>query len=224
MARTREPQYDVVLQTMDSSGATPLGLMSNQVWQDDPRRLTFTLARYKFVAKMLSGFSHVLEIGCADAFASRIVLQEVGRLTAIDFDPIFVADVQSRLDARWPIEAQVHDMVQGPFSGEFDGVYALDVLEHVAPQDEDRFLRNANASLTPGAAAIYGMPSLESQAYASAASKAGHVNCKTGVQLKATLSRHFRNVFIFSMNDEVVHTGYYPMAHYLLGLCTGPEQ
>jgi 2-polyprenyl-3-methyl-5-hydroxy-6-metoxy-1,4-benzoquinol methylase len=224
MSRTRERQYDVLLDTRNNNGATPLGLMANQVWHDDPRRLAFTLARYKFVSKMLSGCARVLEIGCADAFASRIVLQEVGSLTAVDFDPIFIADVQSRLDPRWPIDAHIHDMVQAPFAGEFDGIYALDVLEHISPEDEDRFLRNANASLIPTAAAIYGMPSLESQAHASAASKAGHVNCKTGGQLKATLSRHFKNVFIFSMNDEVVHTGYHPMAHYLLGLCTGPEQ
>jgi hypothetical protein len=25
-------------------------------------------------------------------------------------------------------------------------------------------------------------------------------------------------VFVFSMNDEVVHTGFYPMAHYLLAV------
>ena len=30
-------------------------------------------------------------------------------------------------------------------------------------------------------------------------------------------------VFIFSMNDEVVHTGFTKMAHYLLGLCCSPK-
>ena len=30
-------------------------------------------------------------------------------------------------------------------------------------------------------------------------------------------------VFMFSMNDEVVHTGYHKMAHYLFGLCTGKK-
>ena len=35
------------------------------------------------------------------------------------------------------------------------------------------------------------------------------------------MQQFFHNVFIFSMNDEVVHTGYAPMAHYLLALgCT----
>ena len=33
------------------------------------------------------------------------------------------------------------------------------------------------------------------------------------------MQRHFHNVFLFSMNDEVVHTGFSPMAHYLLALC-----
>ena len=37
--------------------------------------------------------------------------------------------------------------------------------------------------------------------------------------LKSLLSKYFHNVFIFSMNDEVVHTGFYPMAHYLFALC-----
>lgn len=33
---------------------------------------------------------------------------------------------------------------------------------------------------------------------------------------KNTMQRYFHNVFMFSMNDEVVHTGFHPMAHYLL--------
>ena len=94
MSRTREPQYERCLEVSERSGRTRLGLMSNQVWHDDPRRLAFVLSRYKFVSKMLSGMNRVLEIGCADAFATRIVLQEVGSITAVDFDPVFVEDVK----------------------------------------------------------------------------------------------------------------------------------
>jgi hypothetical protein len=35
------------------------------------------------------------------------------------------------------------------------------------------------------------------------------------------MQRHFADVFIFSMNDEVVHTGFYALAHYLFALCVG---
>src|SRR4051794_1810448 len=89
-AHTREPQYQRTLDIAREKGLTSLGLMTNQVWEDDPRRLLFTLSRYKFVAKMLSGRQHVLEVGCADAFGTRVVQQEVKRLTATDFDQVFI--------------------------------------------------------------------------------------------------------------------------------------
>ena len=59
---------------------------------------------------------------------------------------------------------------------------------------------------------------------ASPPSKAGHVNCKDGLGFRALMQRFFHNVFLFSMNDEVVHTGFYPMAHYLFALCCGPRR
>lgn len=220
---TREPQYNNCLDIDRTIGRAALGLMTNQVWHDDPRRLTFVLARYKFVAKMLSGSQRVLEVGCADAFGTRIVQQEVGAVTVTDFDPIFIADVRARMTARWPVEACVHDLLAGPFPGRFDGVYAIDVLEHIPAKQEDIFIRNMTAPLTAEGVCIIGSPSIQSQAYASPPSKAGHVNCKSGPELKATMQRFFNNVFIFSMNDEVVHTGLHPMAHYLWALCCGPK-
>jgi 2-polyprenyl-3-methyl-5-hydroxy-6-metoxy-1,4-benzoquinol methylase len=102
--------------------------------------------------------------------------------------------------------------------GKYDAVYALDVLEHIEPTREHEFLRNMVTALTDHGVAIIGMPSLESQGHASPQSKAGHVNCKSGEQLKRTLERHFHNIFIFSMNDEVIHTGFFPMAQYLLAV------
>jgi predicted SAM-dependent methyltransferase len=114
-------------------------------------------------------------------------------------------------------------MLQGPVPGEFDGMYALDVLEHIVPENENKFLRNMAASLIPHGAMIIGMPSLESQDYASPMSKDGHVNCKSMPDLKKTMQRYFHSVFMFSMNDEVVHTGYHRMAHYLFALCCGKK-
>src|SRR6267154_1587160 len=123
--RTREPQYQLVLDYFKDHGLEQLGLMASQSWYDDPKRLVFTLARYKFVAKMLAGREHVLEIGCADAFGTRIVLQEVKRLTAVDFDPIFVADATQRMNKRWSFECRTHDMLSAPVAGTFDAAYAL---------------------------------------------------------------------------------------------------
>jgi len=99
----------------------------------------------------------------------------------------------------------------------------MDVIEHIEARHERTFVGNLARSLTPAGVLIVGMPSLESQAWASPASKEGHVNCMSHGPFRALLADHFHNVFLFSMNDEVVHTGFYPMAHYLIGLCVGPK-
>jgi len=219
--KTYEDQYEIVFQVEEKFGRSKFGLMSNESWNQDPKRLVFTLSRYKFVAKMISGSESVLEVGCADAFGTRIVQQEVNNLTAIDIDPIFINDSNDRMSKHWPFDCYVHDMLAGPTTKKFDAAYSLDVLEHISSSNEDLFLSNIVASLNKNGVLLIGMPSLESQAYASPQSKIGHVNCKSGPDLKNLLKKYFYNVFLFSMNDEVVHTGFSPMANYLLCVCAG---
>lgn len=220
---TKEPQYQICVDLAEKDGAAQLGLMTNQVWQYDPKRLTFVLSRYKFVSKMLAGTKRVVEIGCADAFGTRIVAAEVGKLTALDFDPIFIEDAARRQNPKWKFECIVHDILDGPPPGTFDAAFSLDVLEHIHAENEDKFVKNIVASLTRHGVLIVGSPSINSLGYASPPSRRGHVNCKDHKQLKALFSKYFNNVFIFSMNDEVVHTGFYPMAHYLIAVCCSPK-
>jgi len=220
---TRESQYSRCLELKETIGLATLGLMANQVWYDDPRRLTFLLARYKFVAKMLSGRRNVGEVGCGDAFGTRIALQEVGNITVYDFDPLFIDDVRSRQDERWPLQALVHNIVQDPLPQLHDGLFSLDVLDHIDSEDEDKYVLNLRDSLANDGVLIIGTPSIELQAHASTPSKAGRINCKSGPELKALLGHYFENVFLFSMTDEVVHTGFYPMAHYLFAICTSAK-
>src|SRR6478735_7319936 len=151
---TKEPQYSLLFDVKEKHGIARLGLMVNESWNQDPKRTLFTLARYKFVARMLSGRRHVLEVGCADAFGTRIVQQAVGKVTATDFDPEFIADVKERMHPLWPMEAFVHDMLSGPAPGQFDAAYALDVLEHIPANREDDFLRNVLGSLSETGVAI----------------------------------------------------------------------
>jgi hypothetical protein len=217
---TKEPQYQRLLEVQQEVGISSLGLMTNQVWHEDPRRLTFILARYKFVAKMLSGSGTVAEVGCGDAFGTRIVQQEVDSVTVYDFDSVFIQDIRRRQSAKWALEAEVHDILERPLPRRFDAVYSLDVIEHIPAEREDTFIHHLWASLADHGVLVIGSPSLESQSYASPQSKTGHVNCKSGRTLKLLLERYFHRVFLFSMNDEVVHTGFYPMAHYLFALCS----
>lgn len=222
--KTKDPVNMPVLQIRDKIGFARLGLHANKQWHEDPKHLVFSMARYKFVAKMLSGRKNVLEIGCGDGFCSRIVRQEVGRLVAVDTDPLFIRDLDERADPTWPMEARVHDLLDGPVSERFDAAFALDVLEHIPESEEERFLANACKSLRTSGTLIIGIPSRESQAYSKPAETTGHINCKSGPELRSLLEKFFDNVFSFSMNDEIVHTGHYKMAHYLICVCCGMRE
>lgn len=217
--KTREPQYQRCIELRDNIGLNSLGLGVNQLWEDDPRHLVFLLSRYKFVSKMYSGMDKVLEIGCGDAFGTRLLLQEVNNVVAIDFDPVFINDIEDRKREDWKLTTLVHDILTGPVEGEFDGAFSLDVLEHIQHENEDTFVNNVCRSIHENGVLIIGTPSLESQEHASALSKAGHINCKDHNELRILMKKFFYNVFILSMNDEVVHTGFYPMAHYLFAVC-----
>jgi len=220
--KKRERQYER-LETTSESKIYKLGSMINDGFHHDPRRIAFTASRYKFVSKMLSGVDDVLEVGCGDGFMSRIVLQEVKHLDLTDFDESFVIEAQTLCSNEKRVEVFHHDPVREPFSKAYNAIYALDVLEHVPPNYEAIFMENLALSLQKDGICIIGMPSIESQLYASEISKAGHVNCKNGETLRAFMNLWFESTFIFSMNDEVVHTGFFPMSQYLIAVSTHPR-
>lgn len=220
--KTQEDQYNKLIEYENNYGLESLGLMSSQCWIDDPRRFVFMLSRYKFVSKLLSGSKNVLEVGCGDAFASRIVKQEVKKLTVSDFDKVFIDEINKRkIKTKWKLNTICNDFVKNSLNGiNFDAIYSLDVLEHIKQSNEKKFITNIVSSLSKNGVLVIGMPSIESQLYASEISKQGHVNCKTSPDLKKLMLNYFNTVFMFSMNDEVVHTGFHKMAHYIFAVCS----
>lgn len=174
-------------------------------WQmaNDARHLGFTLARYKFVAKMFAGYRAVVEIGCGNGFGGQVVRQAVGRLDGLDLP-------------RWDIGSPL--FLNG-FTMQYDGAFCLDVIEHVAPAAERQALLNLSRCAP---VCIIGTPSLESQQYASPESARLHVNCFTGERLREACRANWRHVFMFGQNDEVLHTGHFGMSHYLFALCVDP--
>ncbi len=119
--------------------------MLNNAWQADPKRLAFTFARYKHVARILDGHDQVVEVGANSAFASRVVAPNVGELTVTDA-------------VAYP-GVEVWNPVHGEMSGRlFDSAYALDVLEHVPPEQEHAFMLGVTQSISGYGNKIIGMP------------------------------------------------------------------
>jgi hypothetical protein len=222
---TFEKQYNWQVALRDELGGYKLGLTSGSTYYEDPRRLTFLLSRYKFASKIITGKASVIEIGCGDAFGARLLMQEVPSYVGIDIDPIFVSDARDRPWRPYNPVFFTHDILAGPVNYPHlaSSAVSLDVLEHINEERENDYFRNVSSSIQPDGVFVCGMPSLESQKFASGGGE-GHVNCKTGDEFKRVCEGHFSNVFLFSMNDEVVHTGFNKMAHYLICVCVSPKR
>jgi len=219
----REKQYRSFLDEFNQRGPVKLGISASRMFRHDPKYMAFKLARYKFVAKMLEGKEEVLEIGAGEGFASHIVAQHVKRLICTDFDEIFVENGKNICE-RENMEFLLYDPLKDrPFNKKFEAIYFLDVLEHIKKEDENLFIKNILTMLEEDGVVIIGTPSLESQKYASEHNKIGHVNCKSGYEFRIFLENFFNNVFLFSVNDEIIHTGFSKMAHYLIALCVGKK-
>lgn len=68
---------------------------------------------------------------------------------------------------------------------------------------------------------LIGTPNITAAQYASEQSAGVHINLKNQNDLKTLLYKYFNNVFMFGMNDEVVHTGFAPMCHYIWEMGVG---
>lgn len=201
-----------------------LGRYTSDDYVNDPRHLAFVASRYKFVAKMLDGRGSVIEVGCGDGFGAPLVAGVVKELICTDINPPMLEDIKRRHHFVKNASFEFHDFREKRYSKAVDAFYCVDVIEHIFPNEEAAFVGNLVGSLNAHGVALIGTPNKTAEQYASQWSRDSHVNLKTHAELKALGLKHFHHVFMFGMNDEVVHTGYAPMCHFLWALCVEPRR
>ena len=175
------------------------------------------------ILRRLTGLhgGRVLEVGCGSGLFLRFLEKAGYDVEGVETSPADVAYARERLGLT-VYEGALEAL---PFErGGYDAVVMVYVLEHIPAEKEDLFISNLIAPLREHGTLIIGTPSLQSQAYASRLSKEGHINCKDQNDLKQLMRGYFHNVYTFSMNDEVVHTGYHAMSHYNFVLCCGKKR
>lgn len=198
-----------------------LGPLTSYSMINDPKHTAFVLSRYKFCARLLEGKKMTLEVGCGDGFGVPIVAQAIGHVYCIDADLRLIEGNRERLGFLKNVEFHQLDLVERAPDGRFDSALAIDVIEHLEPETEERFMQNLCSCLVEDAVVIIGTPNVTAEKHATPRSAVQHLNLKSHTSLRELLNRYFVNGFLFSMNDEVVHTGFYPMAHYLWAVGVG---
>lgn len=200
-----------------------LGPFTSHIYRSDPKHIGFLFARYKFVSKMLAGKNEVLEIGCGDATGTPVVANVVKLVYAVDFEPLLIDDNKKRLQDFPNIKFSLLDITEQTFLKKCDAAFSLDVLEHISPKKEEKFISNICLSLKKDGICIIGTPNRSAEKYASLGSRTGHINLKTYKDFQIILKKYFINGMLFSMHDEIVHTGFYPMAQYLIAIGIGTK-
>ena len=201
-----------------SGWSLTLGTYFSRQLMVDPKHVLFTFARYKFAAKLIGEDKklEVLELGCNEGVGSLMLSSFAKKVVAVDFDERAIDWASGNLikDNLSFIKA---DFLKEPI-GKFDAVVSMDVIEHIPQAEEDTYLQRVCDNLKDDGFCVIGTPNVTASEYACEASKVGHINLFDAARLKALFEKKFKNVFIFGMNDEVVHTGFHPMCHFLVVL------
>jgi len=199
-----------------------LGPWTSHSLLKDPKHMCFSLSRYKFTAKMLSGKKHIMEVGCGDCFGLPVTAQYAEKVLAIDRDERNVKDGKERLGtALKNVDFRHLDICKEVPDDLFDGIYSIDVIEHIESEQDNLFMTNICRALKEDGVCVIGTPNIMGAKFSDHYSGIQHINLKSHDDLRKLMDSYFTNVFMFSMNDEVIHTGFPALAHYLfaIGVC-----
>jgi len=202
-------------------GSVKLGPWTSYSLLNDPKHLGFVLSRYKFCAKMLEGMDMVLEVGCGDGFGTPVIAQAVKKVVAIEPEPRHIKGNRQRLHKIKNVEFRAMSICNAVPQEKFDAAFSIDVIEHLDKPLNRPFFENQCACLKDDGVCIVGTPNITANRYASVRSRVQHINLQSQASLKKMMSQYFKRIFMFGMNDEVLHTGYAPMCHYIFGMGVG---
>jgi 2-polyprenyl-3-methyl-5-hydroxy-6-metoxy-1,4-benzoquinol methylase len=214
-------QWDTV-KALLGNGQLVLGPYFSFILRNSPRRLLHLLSYYKFAAKMIGAGKVVLDVGCSEGLGTVLLAETAASCVGVDQDPTSIATAEKTLGNE-RLSFRCTDILTDDSLGVFDAAVSLDVIEHIYQDHEDGYMRGIADKLAPHGILVLGTPNVTAEQYAAVHSRAGHVNMFAHDRLRTLCERFYHNVFLFSANDEMVHTGYAPMAHYLLALCVGPR-
>lgn len=204
---------------MISMDRVVLGRFYSHQLLNTPRNILFTLSRYKFAAKLIGENKTILEAGCNQGLGTVILSEFAKKIVAVDIDPEAIKEAKGSF-VKTKINFRNIDIFKVKI-GKFDAVVSFDLIEHVYKKNERIFFCSLLRNLKSHGICIIGTPNELAKEHSSRLSSTGHVNYYSWRRLKAEMEKYFYQVLLFSVNDEIVHTGFYPMAHYFIavGVC-----
>lgn len=220
--RVANREWESVKALLNGQEQVTLGRQSSYIWQMRPDRLVMALARYRVAAALIGDARRVVELGCSEGIGARTL--SVGRELwhGIDTDEEALAVARELL----PAPRHLLDLMDARGwrpDRRYDAAVSLDVIEHVPADDEDAFMQTIADALTDDGVCVIGTPNRLFEHLGSPQSRVGHINLYDHARLHALMTRRFRTVQSFGMQDVALHVGHPDARHYLIECGVGPR-
>ncbi len=187
----------------------------------NPLMSTIKLARFKFVSKMLSQKDTVLDLGCGNGLSSYYYSKFCKSVHGVDIQDA-VSDSWKTLKTPNITFSQADILTPQAYKYNASTITCVDVIEHFDKEQGDQILQYCCDCLKNqgrGTQLIIGTPSRHSQQYRAAHNQEHHLYEYDPDELQAICDKYFSRTFKFSMNDEVVHTGFSKLAWFFYVIC-----
>jgi len=199
----------------DYSASEPFALET--VFMRDPLMALIKLARYKFAAKMLSKNDVVVDLGCGNGYGTYFLSKFAKQVIGIDLYANM--DVVSKKMSATNVRFLGYDILDFPHpevsQENITAVTMIDVIEHFHKADGEKVIRTYSRLLSSNGMMIIGTPSKYSEKYRSIRSKESHFYEYKPEELQELCQDYFGRTLMFSMNDEIIHTGFHKLAWYI---------
>ncbi len=191
----------------------------------NPLMSAIKLARYKFVAKMLSLNDVVLDLGCGNGYSSYFFSKYCREVTGVDLYAS-ISEVSNKFpaDNLSFIQADILAPPTEVLNKKVSAVTSIDVIEHFYRDDGEKIIRTYTDIIEDNGMMIIGTPNKFSEMYRSKQSKDIHFHEYEPDELKELCDKYFSRTILFSMNDELVHTGFNKLAWFIYAVCFYPRK
>lgn len=188
--------------------------------KNNPLMATIKFSRYKFIAKLLHKNDAVLEVGCSDGVSSNFFSQYSKSVEGIDFDENVIKEAKKNFPK---IKFEHADALTFTSSKKYDVVIMLDFIEHFSKEDGEKLIEKYSSYLSNRGMIIVGTPNKYFDKYRAEHNKLHHLHEYYPEELTTLVEKHFERSMMFSMNDEIVHTGNPKLAWFLYSIGTYPK-
>jgi 2-polyprenyl-3-methyl-5-hydroxy-6-metoxy-1,4-benzoquinol methylase len=212
-------QHQKLFRTSDGQIKEMLSHLEGISFQENPLDFFILLARYKFAARLIKKKMSVLDAGCGQGAGTLFLSKFAAHITGGDFDKALVERNNDTYKDIENINFKFLDLLTDTIENQYDVVVSMDVIEHFTKEQTEIVAQNYAALTKDGGFAIIGTPNIASAPYASERRKQSHLHEFEPAEFEDLLRKNFKNVFLFSMTDEVVSLSFPKLAWYLMALC-----